>query len=33
MAYYSLKNNCEDEEMYLIPLIEMLKKGKCPADF
>ena len=33
MAYYSLKNNCEDEEIYLIPLIEMLKKGKCPADF
>ncbi len=32
IAYYSLKTSCEDEEEFLLPLIEMLKKGKCPAD-
>ena len=32
IAYYSLKTGCEDEEEFLIPLIDMLKKGKCPAD-
>ncbi len=32
IAYYSLKNQCENEETYLEPLTEMLKKGKCPAD-
>lgn len=32
IAYYSLKTNCEDEEKFLIPLMEMLKQGKCPAD-
>ena len=33
IAYYSLKTQCEDEEIFLNPLIEMLKRGKCPADF
>lgn len=32
IAYYSLKTQCEDEEIFLNPLIEILKKGKCPAD-
>lgn len=32
IAYYSLKSEDEDEEKFLEPLIDMLKKGKCPAD-
>lgn len=32
IAYYSLKTEGENEEEFLEPLIEMLKKGKCPAD-
>jgi glutamate--cysteine ligase len=33
IAYYSLKTEGNDEEKFLIPLISMLKRGKCPADF
>ena len=33
IAYYSLKTEDLDEEKFLLPLIEMLRKGKCPADF
>lgn len=33
IAYYSLKANLEDEEKYLEPLCEMLKKNKVPCDF
>ena len=32
ISYYTLKTESEDEEKFLEPLIEMLKKGKCPAD-
>lgn len=32
ISYYSLKTEGENEEKYIEPLIEMLKKGKCPAD-
>lgn len=32
IAYYSLKNQFEDEEKFLEPLMEMLKKNKVPAD-
>jgi len=32
IAYYSLKNGCEDEEKYLEPLIDMLKKNKVPCE-
>ena len=32
ISYYSLKSEDEDEEKFLDPLIDMLKKGKCPAD-
>ena len=32
IAYYTLKTEGEDEEKFLEPLIENLKKGKCPAD-
>ena len=32
ISYYTLKTENENEEEFLIPLIEMLKKGKCPAD-
>lgn len=32
IAYYALKNQFEDEEKFLEPLIEMLKKNKVPAD-
>ena len=32
ISYQSLKNNCENEEQYLVPLIKILDKGKCPAD-
>lgn len=32
ISYYSLKSEGENEEEFLEPLIENLKKGKCPAD-
>lgn len=32
ISYYTLRNEGENEEEFLEPLIEMLKKGKCPAD-
>ena len=32
ISYNSLKNRGEDEEKYLEPLVEMVTKGKCPAD-
>ena len=32
IAYYSLKTECENEEQFLLPLMELLKKGKCPAE-
>ena len=32
ISYYALKSESEDEEKFLEPLIENLKKGKCPAD-
>ncbi len=32
IAYYSLKNQCEDEEKFLEPIAELLKKNKVPAD-
>ena len=32
IAYYSLKFQGEDEEGFLLPLTEMLKTGKCPAE-
>ena len=32
IAYYSLKTEGENEEQFLLPLMELLKKGKCPAD-
>ena len=32
IAYYSLKNQCEDEEIFLEPLISMLKKNKIPCE-
>ena len=32
IAYYSLKTEGENEEKFIEPLLEMLKKGKCPAD-
>ena len=32
IAYYTLKTEGENEEEFLVPLIEQLKKGKCPAD-
>ena len=32
ISYYTLKTEGEGEEEFLEPLIEMLKKGKCPAD-
>ena len=32
IAYYSLKTNLDDEEKFLEPLMDLLKKGKCPAD-
>lgn len=32
IAYYTLKVEGENEEKFLEPLINMLKKGKCPAD-
>lgn len=32
ISYKSLKNEGLDEENFLIPLIEMLKRGKCPCE-
>ena len=32
ISYYSLKTEGEEEEKFLEPLIELLKRGKCPAD-
>ena len=32
ISYYTLKVEGENEEHYLEPLIEMLKRGKCPAE-
>lgn len=32
ISYYSLKLENEGEEEFLNPLMELLKKGKCPAD-
>lgn len=32
ISYYSLKNQCEDEEVFLLPLMELLKKNKLPCD-
>ena len=32
IAYYSLKTQYEDEEKFLEPIMELLKKNKVPAD-
>lgn len=32
ISYYTLKTQGDGEEEFLTPLIEMLKKGKCPAE-
>ena len=32
IAYYTLKVEGEDEEKFLTPLIDLLKRGKCPAE-
>ena len=32
ISYYSLKTEGEGEEKFLEPLIDLLRKGKCPAD-
>jgi len=32
ISYYALKTEGENEEKFLEPLLELLKKGKCPAD-
>ncbi len=32
IAYYALKLECKNEEAFLNPLIEMLKRGKCPCE-
>ena len=32
IAYYSLKSQCHDEEAFLAPLIDLLRKNKVPAD-
>ena len=32
ISYYSLKTQGEDEEKFLEPLMDLLKRGKCPAD-
>ena len=32
IAYYSLKNQCEDEEIFLEPIMELLKKNRVPCD-
>lgn len=32
ISYYALKLECKNEEAFLNPLIEMLKRGKCPCE-
>ena len=32
ISYYTLKTEGKNEQEFLEPLIDMLKKGKCPAD-
>ena len=32
ISYYALRTEGEGEEEFIEPLIEILKKGKCPAD-
>ena len=32
ISYYTLKTQGEGEEQFLLPLMDLLKKGKCPAD-
>lgn len=32
ISFYSLKNACEDEESFILPIMELLKKSKVPAD-
>lgn len=32
IAYYSLKTEAEGEEEFILPLMDLLKQGKCPAD-
>jgi len=32
ISYYTLKAEGENEEKFLEPLVELLKKGKCPAE-
>ena len=32
ISYYALRTEGESEEKFIEPLIEMLKRGKCPAD-
>ena len=32
ISYYTLKSEGENEEKFLEPLMELLKKGKCPAE-
>lgn len=32
ISYYTLKTEGEDEEKFLIPLMDMLKRGKCPSE-
>ena len=32
ISYYTLKTQGDGEEEFLTPLIEMLKKNKCPAE-
>lgn len=32
IAYYSLKTQCEEEEKFLEPIMELLKRNKVPAD-
>ena len=32
ISYYALKTEGENEEQFLEPLIDILKKGKCPAE-
>ena len=32
ISYYTLKTEGEDEEQFIMPLISMLKSGKCPCD-
>ena len=32
IAFYTLKTEGENEEQFLEPLMEMLKRGKCPCE-